>query len=226
VFADWPSDPIGVGRLFAALVTAYLLGGIPWALVVGRHVYGIDPRDHGSGNLGATNVYRVLGAKAALATLVLDAAKGALAVVVAGLLVSGSAYSVATHQWVQVLAMLAAVLGHTYSPFIGFKGGKGVATSAGALFVITPLAALICLIVFMGVVAIWRMVSLGSVVLAVIFPVLVLLLYSGNRPLVVVIFALAALVLWNHRGNVARIARGEERKVSWSQFGGGDEEDR
>lgn len=203
----------------ASLLLAFLIGAIPWSLIIGKRFYGIDPREHGSGNLGATNVFRLLGARAGIITLVLDAAKGALAVTLAGLLVNASSYPQPVHDWFEVLAMMAAVLGHSYSPYIGFKGGKGVATSGGALAVVTPLAILIELTVFVTVVATSRMVSLGSVVVALTYPLLVLVLYPGRLPITITIFVLAALVLWRHRTNIRRIARGEERKLSFTNRG-------
>lgn len=205
--------------VIGVLLVAYLLGAIPWALIIGKRFFQIDPRDHGSGNLGATNVFRVLGARAGIATLLLDAAKGAVAVVVARLVVPPEVVGQTASDWVALGAMVFAVLGHSYSPYIGFKGGKGVATSAGALFVLTPMAALIALIIFIGVVTVFRMVSLGSIVLALVYPALVIWLYPDNPPLQIVIFLLAAVVLWRHRGNVVRIARGEERKISLSKRG-------
>jgi glycerol-3-phosphate acyltransferase PlsY len=121
-------------------------------------------------------------------------------------------------EWLRVAAMLAAVAGHSYSPYIKLKGGKGVATSAGALFVLTPLAALIELLLFIAVVAASRMVSLASVIIALAYPVLVIWLYPGRTPILVTICLLAALVIWRHRENIVRIVRGEERKISIGRF--------
>ncbi|HET6351191.1 MAG TPA: glycerol-3-phosphate 1-O-acyltransferase PlsY [Coriobacteriia bacterium] len=214
------ASQLGFWSLVAlVLVGAYLLGAIPWSLVVGKRFYGIDPREHGSGNLGATNVFRVLGARAGGATLVLDAGKGALAVGLAKLLVSSQAFGVTAADWVAVGAMAASVLGHAYSPYIGFKGGKGVATSAGALAVMTPLGLVIELAVFAAVIATSRIVSLGSVVVAITYPILVLMMYPDSLPTIVTVFALAALVLWRHRTNIVRIVRGEENKLSFSRRG-------
>ena len=196
------------------LVVSYLLGGIPWALLVGKRFYGVDLRERGSGNLGATNVFRELGARAAISTLLLDAFKGSVAVIIAGIVVSVGSYGATAHDWTRVAAMLAAVAGHSYSPYIRLRGGKGVATSAGALFVLTPAAAAIELLVFVGVVTASRMVSLGSVIVAVLYPALVLWLYPGDTPLLVTICVLAGLVVWRHRSNLVRIAKGEERKIS------------
>ncbi len=118
-------------RIVAAAVVSYLVGGISWAYIIGKRFYGIDVRLHGSGNLGATNVFRTLGAKAAIATLVLDVAKGAAAVGFAWWLVPVATYGETAHTWAMIAATMAAILGHSYSPYIGFRGGKGIATAAG-----------------------------------------------------------------------------------------------
>jgi glycerol-3-phosphate acyltransferase PlsY len=201
------------------LVVSYLLGGIPWSLIVGKRFYGVDLRELGSGNLGATNVFRALGARAAISTLLLDALKGSVAVVIAGAIVSVGSYGATAHEWTRVAAMLAAVAGHSYSPYIRLRGGKGVATSAGALVVLTPIAFAIELVVFVTVVAASRMVSLGSLVAAALYPALVLWLYPGNTPLLVTVCVLAVLVVWRHRSNLVRIAKGEESKISLRRRG-------
>lgn len=201
------------------LLGAYLLGAIPWALIIGKRFYGVDPRTQGSGNLGATNVFRVLGARAGAATLLLDAAKGAAAVVLARVLVSPAVFGDPRADWVAVGAMFFAVLGHSYSPYIGFRGGKGVATSAGALFVLTPKAALCALVIFAVTVGISRMVALGSVVIALAYPALTLYFYRGDTPIVITVFGLAALVLWRHRTNIVRIVRGQENRISLRRRG-------
>jgi len=201
-------------RVVVVLLASYLVGGVPWALVVGRRLHGIDLREHGSGNLGATNVFRTLGARAAILTLLLDASKGAVAVVGAGIAVSADTFGTPVHEWTRVGAMLAAVLGHSYSPYIRLSGGKGVATSAGALFVLTPVAAAIELCIFAVIVGTTRIVSLGSVIIALLYPLLVLWLYPGDVPILITITGLAALVIWRHRSNIVRIVRGEERKIA------------
>ncbi len=207
-------------RIVVTVGVAYLVGGVPWALIVGKRLHGVDLREHGSGNLGATNVLRTLGVRAAVITLLLDAGKGAFAVLFAGFVVPAEAWSVTAYEWTRVAAMISAVMGHSYSPYIRLSGGKGVATSAGALFVLTPLAALIELGIFAVIVASTRIVSLGSVVIAVVYPLLVLWLYPGDVPVLTTITCLAALVLWRHRGNIARLIRGEERKITLPGRGG------
>ena len=200
-------------RITVALVAAYLIGAIPFALIIAKRFYGVDVREHGSGNLGATNVLRVLGAKAALATFALDIAKGAAAVGVA-VLAHPPGISPAAHDWVLISTMIAAVLGHSYSPYVRFTGGKGVATAAGALLVITPLAWPILFGTFVLVIVITRLVSLGSIVIAIQFPFLMLLLYGDRTAFVVLSFAVAGLVIWRHRSNIGRIWRGEEARIS------------
>ena len=206
-------------RVALTLAAAYLLGGIPWALVIGRRFYHIDVREHGSGNLGATNVFRALGAKAAIATLVLDAAKGSLAVGVAVWLVPTYAFGDLPHQWAMIAATLAAMLGHSYSPYAGLRGGKGVATAAGALLVITPMAWPFLFGTFLILIVLTRMVSLGSVLIAIEYPFLCLLLYRGEWPILIFSTVAAALVLWRHRTNIVRIFRGQEPKISLSKRG-------
>jgi len=202
------------------LAIAYLLGAIPWALIVGKRFFGIDPREHGSGNLGATNVLRLFGIRAGVLTLLLDAAKGALAVAIARWVVSPEVFGQTASDWVAVAAMMAAVVGHSYSPYIGFRGGKGVATSAGCLFVLTPASFLIELFVFIAIVLVFRMVSLGSVLIALTYPALVYRLYPDRPALIIVISLLAVLVIWRHRSNISRIARGQEPKISLNRQGG------
>jgi len=206
-------------RVALTLAAAYLLGGIPWALVIGRRFYHVDVREHGSGNLGATNVFRALGAKAAIATLVLDAAKGSLAVGVAVWLVPTYAFGDLPHQWAMIAATLAAMLGHSYSPYAGFRGGKGVATAAGALLVITPMAWPFLFGTFLILIVLTRMVSLGSVLIAIEYPFLCLLLYRGEEPILIFSTVAAALVVWRHRTNIVRILRGQEPRISLSKRG-------
>lgn len=212
-------------RFAIVAVCGYLIGGIPWALVIGKSFYGIDVRTSGSGNLGATNVYRVLGRNAGLATFGLDALKGAGAVLLALLVVPADTYgnvpSVTWNltTWAEIVAALAVILGHSYSPYIGFKGGKGVATAAGALCVLTPLAVPFELAVWFAVVWVTGMVSAGSVTIAALYPVLAYAFYRDQPAILLFALVGAALVVWRHRANIARIARGEEATVSWARAG-------
>ncbi len=205
-------------RIAAPFVVGYLVGGIPWALIVGKRFYGIDPRLHGSGNLGATNVFRTLGARAGLAVFALDVAKGAAAVALA-MLVCPPSVTGDARDWVLIGVAMSAVLGHSFSPYIRFKGGKGVATAAGTIAVIMPLSWPILFLTFIIVIVTTRMVSLGSIIMAVEFPILTWLLY-GDRPAFIVFSLVASvLVIVRHRSNIVRIYRGEESKISLSRRG-------
>lgn len=201
----------------ATLALAYLLGGIPFALIVGKVFYRTDIRVHGSGNLGATNTFRVLGVAPGIFVLLLDAAKGAVAVSLAGALmaVSGAEQAIDLKPFL-LLATFAVMAGHVYSPYLRFKGGKGVAAAAGALFVIMPYVAIALAGVFVAVVALSRWVSLGSVVVAVLFPVLSYLRYSSDPVSVMLTLVAAGLVIWRHRTNISRIIAGTEPKIGGS----------
>jgi len=207
-------------RIAAVVVAAYLLGAIPFTLVVGKLFFNLDPREHGSGNLGATNALRVLGRKAALGVAALDISKGMAAVILAKVIVPlppagiDLGWAGPAQPWAMVAALLAAVIGHGFSPYIGFKGGKGVAVAAGAITIMTPATAGILLVVFVAVVYFFRYASLASITVAGMFPVLVLLL-NREVPYIFVSFLAAALVLWLHRTNIARLRAGTESKVSF-----------
>lgn len=188
------------------VVLSYLLGAIPTSHWVGRWGYGVDLREHGSGNLGATNVYRVLGWKAALPVVVVDVAKGFIP---AWLFPRLDAVS-----WTWALGYgTAAVLGHVYSVWVRFRGGKGVATSAGVLAGLAPAAMLVGLSVWLVTVLTTRMVALGSVLAALSVPAAVWL-FAGESsgPVFGFTLAIASLVIWAHRTNLGRIARGEEHR--------------
>lgn len=202
-------------RIVGSLVVAYLLGAIPWALIIGKGFFHIDVRTQGSGNLGATNVMRVLGWKAALATLVLDAGKGALAVYLASVALPSAVFGLDVHEWAMIGAALASIAGHSYSPYIGFKGGKGVATGAGALLVLVPLAWPILFLTWLLVLVTTRIVSLSSVIIAVEYPILMLVLYPGDWPLLLFSVVAAGLVIWRHRSNIRRIIRGQESRIEF-----------
>lgn len=205
-------------RITASLVAAYLLGAIPWSLIIGKRFFGIDVREHGSGNLGATNTFRVLGARAGGSVFALDVGKGALAVA-AGWFIIRPALTGDALDWALIFVAMASVLGHSYSPYIKFRGGKGVATAAGAIAVLMPLAWPILFLTWILVIALFRMVSLGSVVIAAEFPILMWLMYRDRTAFLVFGVITAALVIWRHRANIVRIAKGEESKISLSRRG-------
>ncbi|MBA4371083.1 MAG: acyl-phosphate glycerol 3-phosphate acyltransferase [Coriobacteriaceae bacterium] len=205
-------------RIVAALAAAYLIGGVPFALIVGKLGYRTDVREHGSGNLGGTNVYRVLGWKAGLLTALGDIAKGAVAVFLARL-VAPPGLSAAGVDWVSLGAAVAAIAGHSYTPYAGFRGGKGVATAGGTIIVLTPLTFPVLVVTFVAVIALSRYVSAGSVTAAAVYAPLVALLYPGRVPLIVFAGGAAALVIFRHISNVRRILRGEERRIEWTPRG-------
>jgi acyl phosphate:glycerol-3-phosphate acyltransferase len=200
-------------RAAAYLVLAFLAGSLPFGLWIGRWARGVDVRAHGSGNIGATNVLRVAGVGWGLLALALDVAKGWLAVALLPRALGLG--SVGEGSWAPVAGALAATCGHIFSPLVGWRGGKGVATFLGAAFALAPAAAAIALAGFFLTLAISRFVSAGSIVMALLFPLAALRFApAGVRPPVAVAgAAIAALIVWRHRANLARLARGEEPKL-------------
>ncbi len=190
---------------------AYLLGSIPFGLILGKLFAAADVRTAGSGNIGATNVARVAGPLPGILTLLLDAAKGWLAVWLASRITQADAA-------VMVFCGLLALIGHCFPIWLRFRGGKGVATAAGIFAALCPEALLPALILFAVVVRFWRFVSLGSLAAAASIPLLVYLLWAPHfaPPPILDIgtIAIAALVIYQHRGNIGRLARGEEPKFS------------
>jgi len=203
-----------VWRIPAAALAAYLIGSIPFALIVGKLFWGVDIREHGSGNTGATNVLRVFGPAPGFSVLALDGAKGAVAVFVAGLL-APLAFGPEGHDWMRIIGAFGAIAGHAFSPFIGFRGGKGVATAAGAIIVMAPKVAPVMIVTFLLVTAVGRMVSLGSVTIALLLPPTTALLYPGRYSLLAFSVLTAVVVVWRHRSNIRRIFHGEEAKITF-----------
>ncbi len=210
--------------LILCLLVAYLLGAIPFSFLIGRQIKGIDLREHGSGNLGATNVFRNLGAGWGVLCLALDMAKGALAVLLMTWLVS---------QWpageptplnlppdlFRILAGGFAAIGHTFSPFVKFHGGKGVAATAGCLLVLEPYAALAALFLFGVVVGVTRIVSLGSICAAAVLPLAVAFFeYRSPHPFSKTLFVFTTVicvwVLVRHWSNFKRLQKGTEGKLT------------
>lgn len=202
-------------RIVAVAVVGYLIGSIPFTLIVGKVFFGIDPRQHGSGNLGATNALRTLGTKAALAVAALDIAKGGLAVALARLIAPATLMGEVTAAWAVVFVVLAAIAGHAYSIYIGFKGGKGIAVAAGGLLVAMPLIAAILGAVFVVTGFVFRYASVASMTAACAFPVLVVLI-NPEPPYVVLSAAVCLGVLYLHRANIGRLRAGTEPKVSFA----------
>ena len=203
-------------RILGTALGAYLVGSIPFAVIVVRLFWRQDIRDFGSGNTGATNVLRVFGTVPGLSVYALDALKGAVGVWLAMWLAPDS-WGVAGRDWFVVLGAMAAVAGHTLSPFLGFKGGKGVATVSGAIIVAAPAVVLPLIALFIVVVAISKYVSLGSIVIAAAFPVVCWVAYPGRYVLAVFAVVVAAFVIWKHRSNLGRIRRGEEHRITFKR---------
>lgn len=205
----------GAIAVAAPLLLGYVLGALPFGLWIGRVFRGVDVRTVGSGNLGATNVYRSLGPALGFLTLALDVAKGAVPVAVAPLL-PGAAGLPGGVDTARILAGLGAVAGHVWTFLAGFRGGKGVATTAGVLLALSPAAFGIFAAVFVVTVAVTRYISLGSMLGSVAFVVALGLLPPGGwtRPRVLFGLAIAVLVILRHRENLARLAAGTERRFS------------
>lgn len=199
------------------LIIAYLLGSIPFGYLVVKAGDGDDIRDQGSGNIGAANVARNAGLVAGVLTLVLDAAKGYAAVLIAERWATGSNST----RWMMASA-IAAVVGHMYPVWLGFKGGKGVATSLGVFIPICREAVLVAIILWILVVAFWRYSSLGSVVAAAALPVLVHLFYAPRHapPGYVTqgTILISLLVLWKHRANIERLIAGDEPRLKFPRL--------
>lgn len=192
--------------LHVAIVASYLLGAIPTAYWVMKAVRGVDLRTVGSGNLGATNLYRIMGWKYAIPVGIFDTLKGAIPVWVIAPMAGVGELGAA-------LLGVMAVLGHVFSVFVGFKGGKGVATGGGVILGLAPWAFVVALVIWIAVVRLTGYVSLGSVLAALSLPPAILLLHpERSRELVLAITALALLVVWMHRANLRRLLAGTENR--------------
>ena len=193
-------------------VAAYLLGSIPSAVWIGKKYYGIDVREHGSKNAGATNMLRVLGRRAALPVFVLDVLKGFVAVTLAHLAGyvphSGPLFNL------KIVLVVMVVLGHIFPVFAGFRGGKGVATLSGAVLGVAPNAVLLCLATFTVVLMISHYVSLGSMVAGAMFPVYMVVVYRATYlPLIIFGCLIALLLIFTHKKNIRRLINGTESKI-------------
>ncbi len=198
-------------------IIAYLIGSVNFSILISKKMAGFDVREKGSNNAGATNVLRTVGKKAAAITLICDILKGVISVILA--LGIGAISNVNTALLCQIAAIEVAI-GHTYPIFFGFKGGKGVATSLGIILIVNWKIGLICLIFALALMAITRMVSLGSISAAILFSILTIFIkdsYIIEGNYIVFGILLAGLVLFNHRKNIIRIAKGEENKLSFKK---------
>jgi len=186
------------------VVVAYLLGSIPVGYLIVRGKSGADIRETGSGGTGATNVSRRAGKAAGVLTLLLDAAKGCVAVVIAR--------TVSGDDWVIAAAAIAVLVGHIFPVWLGFRGGKGVATGVGIFLVLAPIPLLCAGVVFVAIVLLTRYVSLGSMTAAILIPVLVWV-QSDSQPLLTAAVVGSALIVFAHRGNIQRLAAGTESRI-------------
>ena len=198
-----------------ALLGAYLLGSIPTALWVGRAFFGLDIREHGSGNSGATNTFRVLGKGPGAFVMAVDVLKGWAAASLAVLLLRQGAIGAGQLLYFQLACGVLAVVGHIYPVFAGFRGGKGVATILGVMLAIAPAPVGVCLLVFVGMLLLTRYVSLSSMTAGGAFALLQLLPpFRPDNPLLLWFgFGVAALLLYTHRANIGRLRAGTESRV-------------
>ena len=201
-------------------IVAYLIGSISFSVIFSKKMAGFDVREKGSGNAGATNMLRSVGKKAAVLTLLCDALKGVVAIIFA--IIVGAIAKESDKALLVQIAGILVVIGHTYPVFFGFKGGKGVATALGVLLMTNWKIGLICLVFALVIMALTRIVSAGSVVAAVLFPVLVLFMHtnytiSEGSSYFVYSIILAVIVLFNHRSNIKRILSGTENKLSFKK---------
>ena len=207
-----------LGPAILSVVIAFLTGGIPFGYLVARVVLKDDIRKHGSGNIGATNVGRVCGWKWGSLVLVLDALKGLLPTLACRWLASSNS-SAHLLQLLTILTGICAIAGHMFPVWLGFKGGKGVATALGVVLVISWKASLAALVIFLITVALSRMVALASIAAALTFMVTQLILQGGKTldpaylPMTVFSIVIPLLIIWRHRSNIQRILRGEENRI-------------
>jgi acyl phosphate:glycerol-3-phosphate acyltransferase len=192
--------PIGI---FIALF-GYLLGSVPTGLILAKLFSKVDPRKIGSQNIGATNIFRTAGKSLGILTLVGDLLKGAIPVVIA--IQWGE-----SDLWI-AMSGLTPLLGHIFPIFLGFKGGKGVATALGVYLVVSPIAVLIEFLIFAGIVWKWRYISLGSITCATTIPILIAFFRSDSQAYFIVSVIIAALILFRHQTNISRLLQGTENK--------------
>lgn len=201
--------------IFVSILVSYMIGSIPTAVWVGRKFYGIDVRTRGSGNAGATNTIRVLGWKAGIPVLLIDVFKGLAAVLLVDPMIQFTDGD-PVKAYVLLAASVAAVLGHTFPLWAGFKGGKGVATLLGVGFGLFPMAALVALLIFIVVFAVTRYVSLASLTAGISFPFLVFFIFPANHWIFYVLAVSVAIFLpITHRKNILRLIQGTENKISF-----------
>ena len=213
-------------NLIVIVILSYLVGSIPTGIIIAKKVKGIDIRKHGSGNVGGTNVMRTLGWKYGVLTIIIDALKGAIAVILISRLYLGAfpfpnATPFDDFTLVQIIAGLSAVIGHIWTVFAQFKGGKGIATALGFLITIITIDMLLALGVFVLVVTFSRYISLGSISAAVAVPLILIVRENifnvdiqGYHIILPFVIAVSALVIYTHRSNVGRLLQGKENRIS------------
>lgn len=201
--------------IILVLLSSYLLGSIPAGYIAGR-IAGIDIRKEGSGNIGATNVLRVLGKKYGYGVFFCDVVKGLLAVSCAELI--ARTFAPGYEDWFGILAALFCVLGHAFPIWLKFKGGKGVATSAGTMLGLAPWATIIAVVVWIIVFEVTRYVSVASVTAAIVLPlaigIFLALHWNDSRVIFYAAIVMASVVCWRHRSNVSRLIKGDEQRFS------------
>lgn len=202
-------------------VIAYLLGSVSFSVIISKKMAGFDVRKKGSGNAGTTNVLRSVGKKAAVITLILDILKGVLAVLVAYIVGNIVKEGVDKALLIQIAGLLV-IVGHTFPIFFGFKGGKGIATALGVLLITNWNIGLICLVFALVLMVLTKMVSLGSISAAILFPVLILFMphtaYLVDGNYIIYSILIAVLVVFNHRANVKRLLNGTENKLDFKKI--------
>jgi glycerol-3-phosphate acyltransferase PlsY len=216
-------------NLLFVVLLSYLVGSIPTSIIISKITSGIDIRQHGSGNAGGTNVFRVLGWKLGVLTIILDALKGAIAVVVVARFYFGSfpfpnSTPFDDFTLVQIIAGIAAVVGHIWTVFAGFKGGKGIATALGFLITIITVDMLLAVAIFVVVVSLSRYISLGSITAAISVPLILIIrenVFSvniqGYHTILPFVIAVSLLVVYTHRSNIKRLLNGNENRITLSK---------
>lgn len=194
------------------LLAAYLLGSIPFSVIIGKLFYKTDVRQFGSGNPGATNMLRTLGTKAGIIVLLLDIGKGVAAVMLAHFMENTGTLSL---DELKAITGACAIAGHIFPVFLKFKGGKGVATAVGVIYAIQPLFGVIASLLFIAVLVITRYVSLGSILAAAIYPVLNIIFYKeSTKGVLIFAIILALVIIFKHKTNIQRLLKGEENRFT------------
>ncbi len=197
--------------IFIALL-GYILGSIPTGLILAKLFSKIDPRKTGSKNIGATNIFRTAGKTLGILTLVGDILKGAIPIGVAIKLGLNHEWGLSGDVWIAI-AGLSPFLGHVFSIFLGFKGGKGVATALGVYLIISPIAVLLEIFIFLLIVWKWRFVSLGSIICSLTMPLLISFFRSDSQSYFILSVIIAALIIYRHQSNIVRLLSGTENKL-------------